>query len=243
MTLIIGLAARKGGGKNTIGDFLVRNAEELFGREPLPTAYDTQVLGRTHPRTVDARTYAYADLLKQLCQDLFGLTPEQCNGTNDQKNTPSGVLWENLPHYNSSDWAKSHMPLPVEVYQDTEFDCRPKGVMTARAVLQHFGTEVVRRMNQNAWCDALINRIRREAPDVAVVTDVRFPNECDAIKAAGGLAVRLTRAPFAGSDEHESERALDGYGGFDFVLDNATMTVDGANRAVARFLQAKGYAK
>lgn len=56
-----------------------------------------------------------------------------------------------------------------------------------------------------------------------VITDVRFPNEADAIKERGGIVVRINRFHSVVRDhnipEHPSETALDNYS-FDYVIDN-----------------------
>lgn len=52
-----------------------------------------------------------------------------------------------------------------------------------------------------------------------LVTDVRFPNEAQAIKERGGLLVRINRGTPA-DNQHISETALDDYEGFDIVIDN-----------------------
>tara|TARA_R100001244_G_scaffold120565_1_gene90177 strand:- start:2776 stop:3039 length:264 start_codon:yes stop_codon:yes gene_type:complete len=75
--------------------------------------------------------------------------------------------------------------------------------------------------------------------ELAIVPDVRFPNEADAIKQAGGKVIRLTRSPH--DDQHESETALDDYEGFDHVLDNANSSLDETNRALMEVLRGWGW--
>jgi len=53
-----------------------------------------------------------------------------------------------------------------------------------------------------------------------VVTDVRMPNEADAIRAAGGRLIRIIRPGFETADEHVTETALDGYPEDDLVLND-----------------------
>lgn len=50
-----------------------------------------------------------------------------------------------------------------------------------------------------------------DAPKPVVITDVRYPNEADAIRDAGGTLVRIVRPGVDDGDTHESETALDGY--------------------------------
>jgi hypothetical protein len=49
------------------------------------------------------------------------------------------------------------------------------------------------------------------AGDKVVITDVRFPNEADAIKALGGQIWRVKRLGVGAVNGHVSETAMDGY--------------------------------
>ena len=53
-----------------------------------------------------------------------------------------------------------------------------------------------------------------------IITDVRFPNEADAVKQRKGINIRLQRnSDLDNNDTHISESALDFYK-FDYVVDN-----------------------
>lgn len=107
--------------------------------------------------------------------------------------------------------------------------CRSRGPMTARQVLQYWGTEIFRKAYHQVWADACIRKIRKSGCSLAVITDCRFPNEVEAIQQAGGKVIKLTRVVFP-DDNHPSETSLDpenfDQGRFDFVLDNAEMDVN-----------------
>jgi hypothetical protein len=67
--------------------------------------------------------------------------------------------------------------------------------LTPRWVLQHWGTEVVRKgFHDNTWIASLENRLRKTTDDV-VISDCRFPNEIAAIRRAGGIVIRVRRGP------------------------------------------------
>lgn len=95
----------------------------------------------------------------------------------------------------------------------------------SRAMLQHYGTEYRRASDPDYWVKRFAEELVYRSPDVALVTDVRFPNEADFIKAQGGVLVKVTRTtpPDVAVPEHESERALDGYAGWDYHLRAATV--------------------
>lgn len=67
--------------------------------------------------------------------------------------------------------------------------------LTPRWVLQYWGTEVFRKgFHDDLWIAALENKLRNGSDDI-VITDCRFPNEIRAIRAAGGVVVRVRRGP------------------------------------------------
>lgn len=93
-----------------------------------------------------------------------------------------------------------------------------------RRLLQRAGTEAGRKvLGTQVWVDALMKDFDAEN-EALVVTDVRFKNEADAIREAGGVMVRIER-PGVGPKEdpggwvHESEVALDHYD-FDVTVKN-----------------------
>lgn len=79
--------------------------------------------------------------------------------------------------------------------------------LTARYALQALGTDWGRRMHPDVWVRACLRQAARHP--AACVPDVRFANEADAIRKAGGKVVRITR-PGAGlpgdAGAHASEQ-------------------------------------
>ena len=96
---------------------------------------------------------------------------------------------------------------------------------TGREVMQIVGTDWFRTMQPNVWAGASIRRIQKDKPNLAIITDCRFPNEVQAIKNAGGKVLRLSRNPH--NSDHISETILDennyNWNNFDYVIDNSSM--------------------
>lgn len=122
---------------------------------------------------------------------------------------------------------------------DLEWDGKK---LTAREVMQFIGTDVFRKMKQNIWADATINKINEEKPNLAIIADCRFPNEVEAIKSAGGIVMKLMLNPF--NSDHPSETALDyknyDHKNFDLVIFNNNLSVEYKNAAIINFLKKKG---
>ena len=242
MTQLIGFAGKKMSGKNTAVNFIVGlhmmslgmcretwgitetgelRISDMFGDTSFAGIFD---INRRNPEMKQflaqhldpyVKVYAFADPLKELCQDILGLTYEQCCGTDEQKNSLTDLKWEDMPDHSG---------------QQT-------GIMTGREVLQYVGTNIFRKMSYNVWVDTTINRILRDSPALALITDVRFPNEVEGVQRLNGKVIKLTRNPNGDKDQHLSELALDTFEGFDAVLDNSAMSIADQNKEIYTLLK------
>ena len=166
------------------------------------------------------KNYSFAAPLKEIAMGLFGLTKEQCLGTDGQKSTLTKIRWGDLPDFNGSKRKKNKK-------------------MTAREFLQYFGTEVCRKINPDIWADRCLQDIQEENPLLAIIDDCRFPNEADAVQEAGGKIIRLTRSPL--SDGHSSESALDDWDNFDAVIDNQNLDIHECSKELMSVLDGWGW--
>jgi hypothetical protein len=80
--------------------------------------------------------------------------------------------------------------------------------MTNREFLQYFGTEVGRSIDKNLWIKALMYSYGRDKESHWIIPDVRFPNEADAIRNAGGVLWKIEREG-SGAGNHISEKLID----------------------------------
>jgi len=76
---------------------------------------------------------------------------------------------------------------------DTWWSTRLGRSITPRWVLQYWGTDVLRmNFHDDIWIASLENKMRKTTDDI-VISDVRFPNEIQAIHNSGGIVVRIKR--------------------------------------------------
>lgn len=170
--------------------------------------------------------YNFADALKEVCIMLFEIDPVNVYGTNEQKNQLlDHIRWENMPGIYCN---KKMYALSVEANPEIKdvLTYHHEGPMSARQLMQYFGTDIMRKMYGPVWINNCVQRIKTDAPPIAVIGDCRFSDEADAIKEAGGKVIHLTRSPFKEEDSHESETSLDNYENFDAVIDNQNMTIE-----------------
>jgi hypothetical protein len=98
---------------------------------------------------------------------------------------------------------------------------------TVRDFLQLLGTDAIRNgLHSNAWVNALMAdykpaKMDQYNPSNWIVTDVRFPNEAEAIKDRGGIIIRIDRPGVEPVNAHPSEIALDNWD-FDYKIANVS---------------------
>lgn len=140
------------------------------------------------------KRFSFAAAMKKHVRDFMGLTEEQTDG--DRKEKPTAYSRGFVPYGNS---------LAYDFW-------------TPREIMIEVG-QFYRKFDENFW----VRKVLRYALDEknACITDVRFRNEANAIRAAGGLVVRLERKPelnvYKGDIIDPSETDLDGYV-FDYTL-------------------------
>jgi len=176
------------------------------------------------------KSYNFADPLKQLCINLFGLSYGQCYGTDDEKNTEAHTRWKDMPSTPDSQWM-----INAGVARGTN--------MTAREFMQYFGTDICRRIKYNIWVDFCIKRIIEEQPELSLIGDCRFINEFEALKSVGAKVIRLTKGRVKAG--HKSETELDesnfDWNKFDLIIDNKNMTVKESNESLLNSLNQWGW--
>lgn len=132
--------------------------------------------------------------------------------------------------------------IPVEKFEDQEFKKTILGrewskvnefdafsnvsflkMMSVRELLQKIGTDAMRNnVHKDTWVNALFADYSKDQK--WIITDVRFPNEYNAIKKRGGIIIRINRPGYGTSmkelaEAHPSETALDGFD-FDYIIEN-----------------------
>ena len=218
---LIGISGKINSGKDTVGKILQYLSSEEYSNGNY--SYASFLVDKDSPYQIKK----FADKLKDIVCLLIGCTREQLED-GEFKDKPLGKEWDD-----------SH------------------GINTPRELLQVLGTDCGRDIiHPNIWVNALFADFEDNKSGWLsginsnwVVTDVRFPNEAQAIKDRGGIVIRVNR-PFeirvqhSGREDdftiemfdpnnekhvtfkkgydlnnHPSETALDDYE-FDHVIDN-----------------------
>ena len=198
---------------------------------------------------------AFASKLKQTASLLTGIPVEKFEDQ-EFKNKELPEEWDKFAFY------RENTRKPLRVYSSKEEANKDIEIfkggkveilkMTPRLLLQIIGTECIRdKVHPNAWVNALFAdykakwvptgdsvaeedvSIEKEYPNW-IITDMRFPNEMEAVKSRGGITIRVNRpcdicggsgyhkmsCPVSKSGEHYSEIAID-KSKFDYVIENS----------------------
>ena len=210
----------------------------------------------------------YADKLKDFVCMLIGCTREQLEDQ-EFKNKELPEEWDTF-YISNPKLGKLYYPFSSE-REANDFaleEVTPKGIFwrieeqktTPRLLLQIIGTECIRdKVHPNAWVNALFADYkyeihRSEVPTRAagfidqhvypnwIITDMRFPNELEAVKSRGGITIRVNRnfhmdlpngihvetirkGSLTEIEEHPSETALDN-AEFDYTIENNSSIED-----------------
>jgi hypothetical protein len=112
---------------------------------------------------------SFAGALKDAVASVFGWDRELLEGL-----TPEARIWREQV----DPWWSTRLKIPK---------------LTPRWVLQYWGTNVCRfGFHDDIWIAALENRLRHRNGHT-VISDVRFPNEIQAIRNAGGIIIWVKR--------------------------------------------------
>jgi energy-coupling factor transporter ATP-binding protein EcfA2 len=230
--MILGIAGKKQSGKSTIANILhgivlseteaiqdwnISNGGKLniltddkWGEFDISRKDDDFVSYAEHHMWPFIKLYSFADTVKWMCTDLFDVPNECVWGTDEQKNQLQEHLrWENMPRFQNMNLM---VKMPIDARKSWGWR---EGPMTSREFMQFIGTDIMRKIYAPVWTNNTIRRITSEQSALAVVADVRFPNEAKAIEEASGLVVRMKRQVF--DDNHSSEVALDDYSFSDYI--------------------------
>jgi len=214
MNNLIGLSGKKGSGKDLVTRIIqiIDYNPELNTREILKYIDDTDY--DYIDGTYKNKKFAYK--LKKITCDLTGITMEQLENSKYKGMTVS--------EFTGMDWSWEKDGEIVDY--------------TFRQWLQLIGTDCMRNIiHPDIWVKSLFADYKYEEKPTGitfnddehkvkvypkwVISDVRFPNEADAIKDRDGIVIRINR-PQKGKnvDEHFSETALDDYDNFDYIIKN-----------------------
>jgi hypothetical protein len=228
---LIGISGKAGSGKDTVGKIIQYLITEykIENSNIHPTTFEqfcddkyNELFGYC-----DWKVVKFASKLKQIVSILTGIPVEDLE-KQEVKDRVLGKEWDRVtfnPFGKNSDEIRKQI--------------------TVRQLLQEVGTDAMRNViHPNIWVNALFADYKK--PIIAsmsdsqieqkikegnfsypnwIITDLRFPNELEAIKQKGGITIRIHRDLHKGNAHiapipHISETSLDHITDWDYVIDN-----------------------
>ena len=230
--MILGINGRIGSGKDTVGKII----QYLIANNNLPKImqYNSlEELDNGIEKFSNWEIKKFATKVKEIATLLTGIPTEKFEDQ-DFKNTFLDSHWNKEVFENKTSLDKDNKAYNKSIVKP----------MTVREMLQTIGTEAMRNsLHPDTWVNALMcyyiksdDKLIRTTEDLFeeweegsfpnwIITDLRFPNEMQSIKANGGITIRVVRpndkkVPL---DLHPSETALDNVT-FDYeIINDGTM--------------------
>lgn len=178
----------------------------------------------------DVRRYAFADELKR------EINQSALNSGGMRALFSDGLREEGGGGYYQTNGNIIPLPNWVQYEEDADMTDPLCPLGKQRSLTQWWGTQYRRSVDPDYWLDKVISRISEEQPEVALITDVRFPNEMLWCKEYGDV-IKVVRPGAPPVNEHVSEKALDGVPDWewDFMLVNDNSVEDFRERSVKMF--------
>ena len=238
---IIGISGKKTVGKDTVGKII----EYLTGES---TVYPFDLnIDYSHKSNWEVKKFA--DKLKDIICLLIGCNKEQLENESFKSKELGEEWW-----YWYMERDGGYSPIILDYLTTTKKQLKNyEGLElikpTPRFLMQYVGTNLLRnQLHPEIWVNALMSEYKlyketkpfvnlilkdEEYPNW-LITDMRFPNEMEAVKKRGGITIRVNRpcnicggsgyhkmsCPVSKSGEHESETSLD-KAEFDYVIENS----------------------
>jgi len=175
------------------------------------------------------------EIIQELCLSNHGPVFEVKKFAGKLKQIASLLTGIPVEDFEDQEFKKSYLGAEWGIVQDIPLNSIPpfadmqfNALMSVRELLQKLGTEAIRDgLHPNAWVNALMCDYKRPKmseynPSNWIITDMRFPNEMEAVEDVKGLTLKVVR-PVEKSKTpvrlHPSETSLD-KAEFDYTIIN-----------------------
>lgn len=187
-SVVFGFGYRARSGKDTA-------VAEIIKQRGLTYSVDGLGLTLNTVDRYDIRKYSFADALRK-----------EVDGALARAGGAFSLLVANRPtHFVQANENLIELPEWVVLDENPEFNEQyPLGKQ--RPLLQWWGTEYRRSIDTDYWVRQLAQRIELEKPQIALITDMRFPNEMAFVKQYGETV--LVQRDGLPPSTHASETAL-----------------------------------
>lgn len=206
--VIVGIKGTKGSGKDTVADMI----RYIMSVGTTQATYDNYIwFTKNRDNELDVPILHFADKIKDDLSIILNINRE-CFDDSKYKD-------ELYYHFRTGSFIKKiDATVPIdeitlnnlaqhtlaELRESYKDDC----VIKLRTLMQYYGTEVMRNhISKDVWITSTINKAirNRDYYGFAVIADVRFVNEWQAVRNVGGKIIHVIRGRLEDKVEHSSE--------------------------------------
>ena len=206
--VIVGIKGTKGSGKDTVADMI----RYIISVGTTQATYDNYIwCTKNRDSELDVPILHFADKIKDDLSIILNINRE-CFDDSKYKD-------ELYYHFRTGSFIKKiDATVPIdeitlnnltqctlaELRESYKDDC----VIKLRTLMQYYGTEVMRNhISKDVWITSTINKAirNRDYYGFAVIADVRFYNEWQAVRNIGGKIIHVVRGRLEDKVEHSSE--------------------------------------
>lgn len=211
---LIAIHGRAGHGKDVSAKII--QILTMFPQMPTDKVVKEIVKNKEFANT-DYEIKKFADKLKDIVCLLIGCSRKdlECRDFKEAPLPEEWWVWEV-----ESQFGKYIFTTEREAVESHGGYYKPKLIKTTpRLLCQSIGTNCFRDIIHPAtWVLSLFSDYKEHSN--WIISDMRFPNEFEAVKKRGGLCVKIIRNIEIPKDEHYSEKALDDEDRWDYIIEN-----------------------
>lgn len=206
--VIVGIKGTKGSGKDTVADMI----RYIMSVGTTQASYDNYIwFTKNRDGELDVPILHFADKIKDDLSLMFNIN-RTCFDDSKYKD-------ELYYHFRTGSFIKKVdgiVPIPEITIEDLDKNTLAKWresfkddcVIKLRTLMQYYGTEVMRNhIGKEVWINSTISKAiqHRDYYGFAVIADVRFVNEWQAVRNVGGKIIHVVRGRLEDKVEHSSE--------------------------------------
>lgn len=207
--IIVGVKGTKGSGKDTVADMICY----IMAAGITQASYDNYIwFTKNRDGELDVPILHFADKIKDDLSIIFGINRECFNDAKYKDEmyyhfrtgsfiTEKNVSFSNILLITNEILNNASLAQICLMYKD---DC----VIKLRTLMQYYGTEIMRnQVGNDVWVRCTINKAiqNKDYYGFAVIADVRFFNEWQAVRNVGGKIIHVVRGRLEDKVEHSSE--------------------------------------
>lgn len=220
--VIVGIKGTKGSGKDTVADMI----RYIMAAGTTQASYDNYIWFTKHRDSeLDVPILHFADKIKDDLSLILNIN-RTCFDDSKYKDelyyhfrTGSFITEKNVKFGNVfliTNEILNNLSL-AQIRLEHRDDC----VIKLRTLMQYYGTEIMRNnIGADVWVRSTINKAiqNRDYYGFAVIADLRFVNEWQAVREVGGKIIHVVRGRLEDKVEHSSEYIT--YSSSDYEIEN-----------------------